>query len=89
MTVNDYPHARCRALGHQWKHEAKPARAQNGVMLFTSKCESCGTIRSKHIFPSTGELYYTQYIYPATYPTHGPERRKPIEWRKVLVKELK
>ncbi len=87
MSKIQYQHAECRSLGHQWKHDKRAERV-DGVVVITSTCSSCTTVRKKHIFRRTGETYYVNYSYPATYPAVGDQKRAPAEWRQMYVSEL-
>lgn len=76
--------ARCRALGHSWRHNAQPVGGEDGVIGFTSSCSFCGTQRTKWI-SRRGVLGPLRYEHPANYARHGDSRLTTLEWRTTFI----
>lgn len=86
----------CRALGHAWRHQGRPATDNDlgfkrpvgigaGSAAFVSTCANCGTTRTKWI-GRNGALFPAVYRYPDGYERRGEEEHMShLDWRKAYI----
>lgn len=84
-------YARCRSLGHSWRHLPNPIRpgdkgagAAYGSLGFKSVCQFCHAERTKWIGYS-GSTMANRYDYPDHYQRRGDAKLTPTEWRKTFL----